>query len=253
MASKRMFAQSVVGSWRFINMSRSARLLYYDIGMTADDEGVSEGLAVMRTTEASSKDFEELASNGFIDFLDKGGFVVHITDWTANNNLRADRAKPSRYHDLLPLEWRLVNDDCKKGVRQSADNCLTSVRQATDNCPPSIVEDSVDENIVSEDKGETPLSHDKKYDDEEYKRACKEYGIGLVEAYLQRVSDHERKSGKHYKNHLQTACLWIKQDIEKGILKPDTEKSYDINEFEMFMKNYKPRLSTQEDSSEGVT
>ena len=66
-----MFAQSVVGSWRFINMSRSARLLYYDIGMTADDEGVSEGLAVMRATEASPKDFEELASNGFIDFWTK--------------------------------------------------------------------------------------------------------------------------------------------------------------------------------------
>lgn len=244
MASKRMFAQSVVGSWRFINMSRSARLLYYDIGMTADDEGVSEGLAVMRATEASPKDFEELASNGFIDFLDKGGFVVHITDWTANNNLRADRAKPSRYHDLLPLEWRLVNNDCKTGVRPSADNCLTSVRQVADNCPSSIIEDRVNEDIVCEDKGETPLSHDEKYEN-----ACKKYGKATLEDYLQRVEVYQQSSGKVYADKLATACLWIERDIAAGKLKPKDEWDEQLEEFEEHMKTYTPHLSTQEDST----
>lgn len=42
MAERRMFAKSVINSARFLTMTPSSRLLYYDLGMAADDDGVVE-------------------------------------------------------------------------------------------------------------------------------------------------------------------------------------------------------------------
>ena len=40
MAERRMFSKSVIGSARFLRMPASSRLLYYDLGMQADDDGM---------------------------------------------------------------------------------------------------------------------------------------------------------------------------------------------------------------------
>ena len=40
MAERRMFAKSVINSARFLMMPASSRLLYYDFGMSADDDGI---------------------------------------------------------------------------------------------------------------------------------------------------------------------------------------------------------------------
>ena len=42
MAERRMFAKAVINSARFLRMPATARLLYYDLGMAADDDGVVE-------------------------------------------------------------------------------------------------------------------------------------------------------------------------------------------------------------------
>ena len=48
MANRRMFARSVTSSGRFLRMSAQARLLYYDLGMEADDDGFAEGFGRLR-------------------------------------------------------------------------------------------------------------------------------------------------------------------------------------------------------------
>ena len=40
MAERRMFSKTITNSARFLMMPPSARLLYYDLGMAADDDGV---------------------------------------------------------------------------------------------------------------------------------------------------------------------------------------------------------------------
>ena len=40
MAERRMFAKSVIGSARFLKMPPTSRLLYYDLGMQADDDEI---------------------------------------------------------------------------------------------------------------------------------------------------------------------------------------------------------------------
>lgn len=100
MAERRMFAKSVIGSARFLKMPPTARLLYYDLGMQADDDGVVEAFPVMRLTEATEDDLKLLISNGFVHVLNED-LVTYISDWKRNNLIKKDRYNPSRYQKLL--------------------------------------------------------------------------------------------------------------------------------------------------------
>ena len=100
MASRRMFSKTVVNSGRFLNMSVGARLLYYDLGMAADDDGVVESLFVLRVTEATEADLHELVDNQFVIILNDD-LVCYINDWLKNNQIRQDRYTCSVYTELL--------------------------------------------------------------------------------------------------------------------------------------------------------
>lgn len=100
MAERRMFAKSIINSARFLRMPPSSRLLYYDLGMQADDDGVVEAFTVMRTTGATEDDLRILCSKGFIVVLNED-LVSYITDWKRNNLIKNDRYHPSVYADLL--------------------------------------------------------------------------------------------------------------------------------------------------------
>lgn len=100
MAERRMFAKAVVNSARFLRMPQTSRLLYYDLGVAADDDGVVEAFTVIRTTGAAEDDLRVLASRGFIQVLNED-LVTYITDWKKNNLIRPDRYHPSVYAELL--------------------------------------------------------------------------------------------------------------------------------------------------------
>ena len=95
-----MFAKSIIGSARFLRMPSTSRLLYYDLGMQADDDGVVEAFSVMRTTGATEDDLRVLASKGFVRVLNKD-LVTYISDWSRNNYIQNDRYHPGVYHELL--------------------------------------------------------------------------------------------------------------------------------------------------------
>ena len=101
MAERRMFAKSIINSARFLRMPATSRLLYYDLGMAADDDGVVEAFAVMRTTGAVDDDLRVLVTKGFVTVLDNDDLVSYINDWTTNNKLRPDRKTETMYKDLL--------------------------------------------------------------------------------------------------------------------------------------------------------
>ena len=100
MAERRMFAKSVINSARFLTMPPSSRLLYYDLGMAADDDGVVEAFTVMRMTGSADDDLRVLVSKGFVSLLNDE-LVAYITDWSTNNQIRKDRYQPSIYRNLL--------------------------------------------------------------------------------------------------------------------------------------------------------
>lgn len=100
MAQKRMFSKEITRSARFLMMPQSSRLLYYDLGMEADDEGIVEAFTVLRTTGAAEDDLRILVAKGFVLILNED-LVTYITDWRRNNTIQSDRRHESIYHDLL--------------------------------------------------------------------------------------------------------------------------------------------------------
>lgn len=100
MAERRMFAKSIIGSGRFLQMPATSRLLYYDLGMEADDDGVVEALRVMRATGATEDDLRILHAKGFVQILNTE-LVSLICDWKVNNLVRQDRYHQSIYARLL--------------------------------------------------------------------------------------------------------------------------------------------------------
>lgn len=95
-----MFSKSVINSARFLRMPPTSRLLYYDLGMAADDDGIVEAFTVIRTTGAAEDDLRVLASRGFITVLNDD-LVTYIKDWGRNNYIQKDRYHPSIYQELL--------------------------------------------------------------------------------------------------------------------------------------------------------
>ncbi len=117
MAERRMFSKAVIHSARFLRMPSGARLLYYDLGMAADDEGVVEAFTVMRTTGATEADLRLLEQKGFIQILNED-LVSYITHWHENNWIRADRRRPSVYAELLRSQS--PTDSCQAADNQTA-------------------------------------------------------------------------------------------------------------------------------------
>ena len=95
-----MFAKAVINSARFLRMPPTCRLLYYDLGMAADDDGIVEAFTVMRTTGATEDDLRVLAAKGFISVLNDD-LVSFIVDWKRNNLIKKDRYHESIYAHLL--------------------------------------------------------------------------------------------------------------------------------------------------------
>ena len=61
MAERRMFAKTIIDSDAFIDMPISARLLYYDLSMRADDDGfINSPKKIVRMIGASDEDIKLL-------------------------------------------------------------------------------------------------------------------------------------------------------------------------------------------------
>lgn len=146
-----MFAKAIVNSARFLTMPPSSRLLYYDLGMSADDDGIVEAFTVLRMTGAAEDDLKLLITKGFITLLNDE-LVCHIADWSLNNQIRKDRYKPSIYQDLLsaPVNGnQRLTDGQPNGNQWSTQSSIGKDSAGK----VSSVEDSLVEDSLVEDSG----------------------------------------------------------------------------------------------------
>lgn len=126
MARRRMFANAIITSAKFLRMPATSRLLYYDLGMAADDDGCVEAFSVMRMTGATEDDLRVLASKGFVKVLN-ADLVSYILDWNTNNKIRKDRYVEGMYKHLIDTACTVLLQDgdematiCQPNVNQMA-------------------------------------------------------------------------------------------------------------------------------------
>ena len=210
MAERRMFAKSVINSARFLMMPVSSRLLYYDLGMSADDDGIVEAFSVLRLTGAAEDDLRVLCSKGYITILNDE-LVSFINDWKRNNLIRSDRYQPSIYKNLLV---KIAQED-------SENNGLPMVNQRE--TEDRIGEDSLGEFRLGEDRENAtapPLS-----EEERQELLTK----GISEVYInERLQRAGVYASQHQKTVFDVLCTWWKEDKNKHSNHERTTKTGDL-------------------------
>lgn len=189
MAQKRMFSLSVVDTDQFLEMPLSSRLLYYELGMRADDDGfVSNWKKILAFTGLKEDDLKVLIAKRYIIPFESG--VIVIRHWRMNNYLRNDRYKETQYKEELN---KLTTDD--NLVYQLDTNGIHSIGKNR------LDKNSIDKNIYGEFKNV-------KLTDEEYEK--------LKEAdllpYIERLSSYIASKGKKYKSHYATILNWSRKE-----------------------------------------
>ena len=135
MAQKRMFSLSVVDTDKFLEMPVSSRLLYYELGMRADDDGfVDNWKKILMFTGLKEDDMKLLITKQFVIPFESG--VIVIRHWRLNNYLQNDRTKPTIYQQELK-QLELDNNN----VYTLDTKCIHSIDKN------SIVKNSIDNNI----------------------------------------------------------------------------------------------------------
>lgn len=235
MAERRMFAKTIIDSDAFLDMPMSARLLYYDLAMRADDDGfINSPKKIMRFVGASIDDLNILAIRKFIIPFDNG--VVVIKHWRIHNYIRKDRYVETTYVDekaLLEIDenhaYKLVNGEKKPLVDQRSTDGLPLV---------DVGKDRLGKDRLGKDKDISPTRH--KYgeyqnvllSDEDLEKLKKEFFDWSDR--IERLSAYMASTGKSYKNHLATIRNWARRDSRTPTadVKPKGQASYDISEFE---------------------
>ena len=197
MAKSRMFSKRLMESARFLKMPASTQCLYFHLGLNADDDGIVEAYNVMKLVGATEDDLKVLVSKGFVIVLNED-LVTYITDWTENNNIRADRKIDSIYKDLLlqvvpdaKLQEKKQRADVKKKILeigQPMDN------QWTDNGRPMVCigKDSIGKYSINIKESNTNVLPKKKTNYQEiidkYNSICKSL------PKVMKLSDSRRKA-----------------------------------------------------------
>lgn len=146
-----MFAKTIIDSDMFLDMPVTARLLYYDLAMRADDDGfVNSPKKIMRMIGASQDDLGILAMKKFIIPFDNG--VVVIKHWRIHNYIRKDTYNETTYTEQKAL---LKLDDNKEYVFVDEPSTERGLPEDTDKS--SIDKISLDKNSNSTTEKETEI------------------------------------------------------------------------------------------------
>ena len=200
MAQRRMFSKEITTSDLFVDMPASTQLLYFHLGMEADDEGfIGNAKMLGRAYGASNDDLKLLQAKGFIIVFDSG--VTVVKDWNVNNKLRKDRFKPTIYQEEKSL-LTLMNTGTYE-----IDNQMTTKRQPNDNQMTTqyrIGEDRIGKDRLDEDRLDTHrliiASH------------CQTHGLFIDGQQLQMLDDFHAIDGMH----IDVICRAVTEAADNG-------------------------------------
>ena len=211
MAERRMFAKTIIDSDAFLEMPMSARLLYYDLSMRADDDGfINSPKKIMKFIGATNDDMNILILRKFIIPFDNG--VVVVKHWRIHNYIRKDTYNETQYKE----EKSMLELDENKAyrVRQlSVDEPSTQVR---------LGKDRLDKDSIYITQSDEPKETRHKYgeyknvllSDKDFEKLKAEFPSDYEER-IERLSAYMRSTGKSYKDHLATIRNWARRDKEK--------------------------------------
>lgn len=232
MAERRMFAKTIIDSDAFLDMPTSARLLYYDLSMRADDDGfINSPKKIIRMTGASDDDLKVLIAKKFVIPFENG--IVVIKHWLIHNYIRKDTYNETQYKEqkaMLTLDenksYKLINSECARAV----DEPSTQDRLGKDR----LGKDSIDIIPASEeDSSLASAKANKKHKYGEYKHVLlKDEELQKLknsyenwEELIEYLDEYIEMKGYKAKSHYLCIKKWVVDAVKKNNKKQKTKSS----------------------------
>lgn len=213
MAERRMFAKTIIDSDAFIDMPVTARLLYYDLGMRADDDGfVNSPKKIMRMVGASQDDLAILITKKFIIPFDSG--VVVIKHWRIHNYIQKDRYKPTKYQEekaQITVKDNGAYTECIQNVSKMDTQDRLEVGKSQDNVGKDNISPATPSKATKHKYGEF---NNVLLTDEEYIKLQEKFPHDYSER-IENMSEGIARKGYKYKSHYLAILNWAKKDRPK--------------------------------------
>lgn len=198
MAQRRMFSKSVLETDLFMFLPTSAKLLYFVLGMNADDDGVIANVhTLMAIYGLVDSDLELLLGNRYL--LDLGDGVFVITHWLRNNQIRRDRYKHTVFSEKF-AGLSVVNNL----YVFHADAAQTNVSTGQDN-----IEGKQQETPIPAESG----CKDQLYEDIlcYYRKMCYHFNFDKFFDYY-----FKKNSGRSLDDYKKLADYWEQHEFNRG-------------------------------------
>lgn len=261
MAEKRMFSKAIVDGDDFLDLPPMAQLLYFHLGMRADDDGfVNNPRRIQSLVGASVSDMNALKSGEYILSFDSG--IIVIRHWRTNNLIRSDRYKPTAYvkeRELLALEkdgsytfkppenssvdgGKPRGKPCVNHDENNEENHVENRGIPNDNQRYTQYREGEEKliSIVTRNSGNTvyhdgiPKSGGVCYIAENQEKILVEkLGYETYQRYRKKLTEFIIRNNAHVKSPFETILKWYEEDIAKGYVKPEEKKTigFDLDEF----------------------
>lgn len=236
MAERRMFAKTIIDSDAFLDMPTSARLLYYDLSMRADDDGfINSPKKIIRMTGASDDDLKVLIIKKFVIPFENG--VVVIKHWLIHNYIRKDTYNETPYKEQKAMlivdenkSYKLIDDT----RIQSVDESSTQDRLGK----VSIGKDSIDNIPASEGKPSPAFAKASKHKYGEYKNVLlKDEELQKLkdehenwEKLIQYLDEYIEMKGYKAKSHYLCIKKWVVDAVKRQNKPKNTAMEEFLNE-----------------------
>lgn len=161
MANHRCYNCSFLLNDEFIELSENAKVLYFYLMSSADDDGfISNVKTQIRISGTKAESLEELINAGFIIKFNNNVYV--IVHWRQHNKIQKDRYHPTLYQ----AEYKKLNTDQTNKYFIMDTTCIQNVSKLDTEYKLSkvnISKDNISEyNLIKENKSEEKKNEDKK-------------------------------------------------------------------------------------------
>ncbi|ADJ61094.1 phage replisome organizer protein [Lactococcus cremoris] len=259
MAQRRMFSKEVTTSDLFVDMPSSSQLLYFHLGMEADDEGfIGNAKMLSRAYGSNNDDLKLLEAKGFIIAFPSG--VTVVKDWNLNNKIRKDRQKPTIYTEektLLTLDSKgsyLLGNQVStipqpNDNQMSAQDRIGEVRLGKDSIGKDSIDASQPNAFQEKSSGEDINSLLSEYLDSFIEFSSKNIAKrAMAQVEFMKLSSEEKKQAViGAKNYFE----WYKQENPEDKTKKFSINSYAFLESATF-KSFQQKVKVKKETLGGL-
>jgi hypothetical protein len=207
MANRRMFSKDIIELDDFYDMPHTAQLLYFYLGMYADDDGFVSPKRIIKLGDFKEDDLKILVAKNFVILFEKG--VLVITHWKQNNYIQSDR-----YRETFHKKEKALITQTAGGIYALDTACIQNVSKPDTQVRLGKVR------LGKERENKKSNTRAKKINYETILNSKNLFGFritnALIEKYEEKVLSWSQSKGKVVKDITATIRNWLIKDAEAG-------------------------------------